>query len=68
MASLGIYISPVIEELETSNLDSRYKSDSKGSIGRSTSGEMDAITFNHMTVTNLFISSYRGATAVMFGH
>ena len=66
MVSLKIYISPVTEMIEASNLDAN-EPHSKGSIGNPASVGSDIITNNHMTLTNLFISSYRGATVIKFG-
>ena len=58
MTSLKIYISSVTEKLETS-IWTPNKHDWKSSIGYSAWGSSDVISFNHLT--NLFISSYRGA-------
>ena len=44
MTSLKIYISPVTEKLETSNMNNNDNNDWKSSIGYSVSGDSDVIS------------------------
>ena len=44
MTSLKIYISPVTEKLETSNMNNNDNNDWKSSIGYSASGDSDVIS------------------------
>ena len=43
------------------------KPHSKGSIGYSASGDVSSLPHNYVTLANLFISSYRGATVIKIG-
>ena len=63
MTSLKIYISPVREKLEIKfgeqvNIE-------RVSLGTSPQEVVMSVVYNE--VTNLFISSYRGATVIKFG-
>ena len=53
-----------MEKLETSNLDSRYNIE-RVPLGTPLQVVVMSLAHNHMT--NLFISSYRGATVIKFG-
>ena len=64
ITSLKIYISLVTEKLETSDLDSRLKIIERVPL-RTPPHTVVMSQKNHMT--NLFISSYRGAIVIKFG-
>ena len=63
MTSLKIYISPVMEKLETKF--GQQLNIEKVPLG--TPPQAVVMTLAHNHVTNLFISSYRGATVIKFG-
>ena len=66
MSSLKIYISSVMEKLETKfgqqvNLIQRIL------LGTPPQEVVTSLLYNHVILTNLFISSYRGAIVIKFG-
>ena len=70
MNILKIFISPVMEKLETSNLDRRknlkFEPHLKSSLDTLPQEVVSSLPHNHVTLRNLFISGYRGATVTKF--
>ena len=66
MNSLEIYKSPVMEKLETSNLDSKVNLIQSVPLGTLHQELVTSLPHNQVTLTTLFTSSYRGAI-IKFG-
>ena len=66
MSSLRIYISPVMEKLETLNLNSTVNLIQRVLLGTPPQKELASLPHIHVTLTNLFISRLR-TTVVKFG-
>ena len=66
MSSLGICISPVMEKLETLNLNSRIKLIQRVLLGTLPQKELTSLPHIHVTLTNFFISNLRGYTVSFF--
>ena len=64
MTSLKIYISPVMEKLET-KFGQQVNITERVPLGTLSQVVVMSLAHNHMA--NLFISSYRGATVSKFG-
>ena len=60
MSNLRIYISPVLEKLETLNLNSRVNLIQRVLLGTLPQKELTSLPHIHITLTNLFMSSLRG--------
>ena len=67
MSSLKIYISLVMAKLETF-LDSRYTPLQRIPLGTLTQELVTSLLHYHVTLTNPFVLSHRGTTAIKFGH
>ena len=66
MTSLKIYISPSIKKLETYKFGEQINLIQKVPLGKLPQ-EVVTLPHNYVTLTNLFISSYREATIIKFG-
>ena len=67
MTSLKIYISQVMEKLETSKHQHQVKLIQRIQLGPLPQEVVMSLSHNNITLTSLFISNYRGDTVIKFG-
>ena len=67
MTILKIYISPTIKKLETLKFGQQVNLIQKVLLGTLPQEVVTLLTHKYVTLANLFISSYRGATVIKCG-